>query len=162
MRSIARSAGVDSALVHHYFGTKEGLFAAAIEVSFAPALAAQQILEGDREALGERLARLFLTIWEAPSTREPLLVIIRSAMTAEPAAAAMREFVWRELTMRAAAAIDVPNPQLRAQLAASHMVGLAILRYVIKVEPLASMDLESLVAMVAPSLQRYFTDPHLR
>src|SRR5690606_13443580 len=98
-------------------------------------------------------------IWENPETREPLLVIVRSALTAEPAAAALREFVSRELLVRVAGQLSVPDPRLRAELAASQMMGLAILRYVLKVEPLASADVETLVGLVAPALQRYLTEP---
>ena len=100
----------------------------------------------------------FLGVWEEPSTREPLLVIVRSALTAEPAAAALREFVFRELLTGIASELNVPDPRLRAELAASQMVGLVILRYVLRVEPLASADLETLVRFVAPTVQRYLTE----
>lgn len=159
VRSIAKSAGVDSALVHHYFGTKDGVFAAAIQSAFAPAMIAEQLVLVGPEGIGERIARFFLGVWENPATREPLLVIVRSALTAEPAAAALREFVSRELLLRIASELNVPDPRLRAELAASHMVGLVILRYVVKVEPLASADVDTLVAIVAPTLQRYLTEP---
>lgn len=159
VRSIAKSAGVDPALVHHYFGTKDGVFQAAIESAFAPALLPETAALAGAEGIGERLVRLFLGVWEDPATREPLLVIVRSALTAEPAAAALREFVLRELLLRVASELEVPEPRLRAELAASHMVGLMILRYVLKVEPLASADTETLVSIIAPTIQRYLTEP---
>ncbi|MFF8610346.1 TetR family transcriptional regulator [Streptomyces sp. NPDC015346] len=158
VRGIAKAAGVDAALVHHYFGTKDEVFAAAIEVSFEPALVVPAIVGGPTEDVGERLARYVIDIWENPATRAPLLAIIRSALTHEAAAKVLRGFVLRRLLERVAADLDVPDPQFRAELAASHMVGIAILRYVVQVEPLASADPEEIVALVAPTLQRYLTE----
>ncbi|WP_097870375.1 TetR/AcrR family transcriptional regulator [Streptomyces sp. rh34] len=155
IRGIAKSAGVDAALVHHYFGTKDEVFAAAVEVTFEPALVVHTVLGGPPEGLGERLARFFLSVWEDPATRSPLLAILRSALTHEAAAKVLREFVLRRLLERIAAELDVPDATFRAELAASHMIGIAMLRYVIRAEPLASADPEDIVAMVAPALQRY-------
>ncbi|MFF9199901.1 TetR family transcriptional regulator [Streptomyces sp. NPDC014779] len=158
VRGIAKAAGVDPALVHHYFGTKDEVFAAAIEVSFEPAAVVPAIVGGPRETIGERLARFFIGVWENPATRAPLLAIIRSALTHEAAATVLRGFVLRRLLERIAAELDVPDPKFRAELAASHMIGIAILRYVIRVEPLASAAPEAIVAQVAPTLQRYLTE----
>ncbi|MFF3828493.1 TetR family transcriptional regulator [Streptomyces griseus] len=155
IRGIARAAGVDAALVHHYFGTKDDVFAAAVEVTFEPALVVHTVLGGPPEGLGERLARFFLSVWEDPATRSPLLAILRSALTHEAAAKVLREFVLRRLLERIAAELDVPDATFRAELAASHMIGIATLRYMIRAEPLASADPEEIVAMVAPALQRY-------
>ncbi|MDX2562822.1 TetR family transcriptional regulator [Streptomyces sp. TX20-6-3] len=158
VRGIAKAAGVDAALVHHYFGTKDEVFAAAIEVSFEPAAVVPAIVGGPREAIGERLARFFIGVWENPVSRAPLLAIVRSALTHEAAAKVLRTFVLRRLLERIADELDVPDPRFRAELAASHMIGIAILRYVIRVEPMASVDPEEIVAMVAPTLQRYLTE----
>ncbi|MFH9268109.1 TetR family transcriptional regulator [Streptomyces sp. NPDC017546] len=155
IRGIAKSAGVDAALVHHYFGTKDEVFAAAVEVTFEPALVVHTVLGGPPEGLGERLARFFLSVWEDPATRSPLLAILRSALTHEAAAKVLGEFVLRRLLERIAAELDVPDATFRAELAASHMIGIAMLRYMIRAEPLASADPEDIVAMVAPALQRY-------
>ncbi|MYV75310.1 TetR family transcriptional regulator [Streptomyces sp. SID1046] len=158
VRGIAKVAGVDPALVHHYFGSKDDLFAAAIEVSIEPALVVPAVIGEGPDGVGERLARYFLGVWENPVTRVPLLAVIRSALTHEAAAKVLRELVLRRLLARVAADLDVPDPTLRAELAASHMVGIAILRYVVQVEPLASADPEKIVALVAPTLQRYLTE----
>ncbi|MFC9595651.1 TetR family transcriptional regulator [Streptomyces sp. NPDC056944] len=158
VRGIAKAAGVDPALVHHYFGTKDEVFAAAVEVSFEPAAVLPAILGGPREAIGERLARFFIGVWENPASRAPLLAIVRSALTHEAAAKVLRTFVLRRLLERIAAELDVPDPSFRAELAASHMIGIVIMRYVIQVEPLASADPEMIVAQVAPTLQRYLTE----
>jgi AcrR family transcriptional regulator len=158
IRGIAKAANVDPALVHHYFGTKDEVFAAAIEVSFEPALVVPEVLAQGAEGIGERLARYFFGIWENPATRAPLLAIIRSALTHDAAAAVLRNFVLRRLLERVAGELEVPNPKFRAELAASQMVGVAILRYVVKVEPLATADIEDIIELVAPTLQRYLTE----
>ncbi|WP_199551546.1 TetR family transcriptional regulator [Streptomyces sp. N35] len=158
IRSIAKAAGVDSALVHHYFGTKDEVFAAAIEVTFEPAQTVVGTVGQGLDGAGERLARFFFAVWENPATRTPLLAIIRSAVTHEAAAKVLRAFVVRRLIERVEADLKVPNPKFRAELAASHMVGIAMVRYVVKVEPLASADPEEIIALVAPTLQRYLTE----
>ncbi|MGW0859905.1 TetR/AcrR family transcriptional regulator [Streptomyces sp. NPDC002690] len=158
MRSIARAAGVDAALVHHYFGTKDEVFGAAVELSFEPALVVPRILSGPVEGVGERMARYFISVWENPVSRAPLLAIVRSALTHEAAADVLRTFVLGRLLERVAAELDVPDPTFRAEVAASHMVGIAMLRYVVRTEPLASVDPERIVALVAPSIQRYLTE----
>ncbi|MFJ6798502.1 TetR family transcriptional regulator [Streptomyces sp. NPDC091268] len=157
VRGIAKAAGVDPALVHHYFGSKDDLFAAAIELSIEPALVVPAIIGEGPAGIGERLARYFLGIWENPVTRAPLLAVIRSALTHEVAAKVLRRLILRRVLERVAADLDVPDPTFRAELAASHMIGIALLRYVVQVEPLASADPEDIVALVAPTLQRYLT-----
>lgn len=157
IRSIARAAGVDPALVHHYFGAKKQVFAAAIEVSFEPALGVPEVLAGGPDGVGERLARYFIGVWENPVTRAPLLAVIRSALTNDTAAAVLRGFVLRRLLERVAAELQVPDARLRAELAAAQLVGIALLRYVIKAEPLASADVEQIVGYIAPTVQRYLT-----
>ncbi|MEV5507535.1 TetR family transcriptional regulator [Streptomyces orinoci] len=160
IRAIARGAGVDPALVHHYFGPKERLFAAAVEASLAPALSASATLpEGAPEDLAEELTRFFLGIWENPVTREPLLAVVRSAVTDETAAAVFRDLVSARLMLRIAAHLDTPDPPLRAELAAAHLVGVVLLRHVIKVEPLASADPADLIALVAPAIHHHLTAP---
>ncbi|WP_406331990.1 TetR family transcriptional regulator [Streptomyces sp. NBC_00203] len=160
VRGIAKAAGVDSALVHHYFGTKEQVFEAAIEVAFAPALGAPDAVEeGPLDSVGERLTRFILGIWENPATRTPLLAILRSAVNNETAAAVFRRLVATQLLRRIAGQLDAPDAELRAELAAAQLVGIAMLRYVIKVEPLASADPEQIVARVAPVVQGHLTAP---
>jgi AcrR family transcriptional regulator len=160
VRGIAKAAGVDSALVHHYFGTKEQVFEAAIEVAFAPALAAPTAVEdGPLDTVGERLTRFLLGIWENPTTRTPLLAIVRSAVNNETAAAVFRRLVAAQLLRRIAGRLDLPDAELRAELAAAQLVGVAMLRYVIKVEPLASADVERIVERVAPVVQGHLTAP---
>jgi AcrR family transcriptional regulator len=157
VRAVAARAGVDSALVHHYFGTKDRLFAAAMELPFDPAAVAPALLEPGLEGLGERLVRFFLRVWDEPAPRARIQAILRSALTQEAAAALLREFVTRELIGRIAAAVGTPDAPLRATLVGAQLVGLGLLRYIIRVEPLASADPEAVVAAIAPTLQRYLT-----
>lgn len=154
VRAIAARAGVDPALVHHYFGTKEGLFAAAVHLPVSPGDALAEVFAGDRAGAGERLATLFLRVWEDPTTRNALLGQLRSAM-ATGAPPPMRDFVVSSLFRPAATHLTGPDPELRMELAAAHLMGIALLRHVLRVEPLASEPLERLVAAVAPRLQAY-------
>ncbi|MFE9976758.1 TetR family transcriptional regulator [Streptomyces hirsutus] len=158
VRGIAKSAGVDSALVHHYFGTKEQVFEAAVEVAFAPVLKGRQaVLDAPLEEVGERMTRMILGLWENPVTRTPLLAIIRSAVNNETAAGVFRRLVAGQLLRRVAGRLDLPDAELRAELAAAQLVGIAMVRYVIKVEPLASADVEQIVERVAPVVQGHLT-----
>jgi AcrR family transcriptional regulator len=159
VRSIAARAGVDPALVHHYFGTKEALFISAMQFPVEPAKLIPEILAEGVDHVGERLVRTLLRIWGNPATREPALALVRSAVTHEAAASMVRQFVSRALVRRVAAELDLPEAQLRVSLIASHIVGLALLRYVIRVEPLAGASDDEVVALVAPVLQRYLTAP---
>ncbi|MER5179014.1 TetR family transcriptional regulator [Streptomyces sp. NPDC002896] len=158
VRGIAKAAGVDSALVHHYFGTKEQVFEAAVEVVFAPALKAPEaITEGPLEGVGERFTRFLFGVWENPATRTPLLAVVRSAMNNEAAAAVFRRLITGQLLRRVAGHVGGPEAELRAELAAAQLVGVAMMRYVIKLEPLASADVEQIIARVAPVVQRHLT-----
>ncbi|MBK3647665.1 TetR family transcriptional regulator [Streptomyces sp. MBT33] len=158
VRGIAKAAGVDPALVHHYFGTKEQIFAAAIEVAFAPALnAPDAVADGPLDGVGERLTRFIFGVWENPATRTPLLAILRSAVNNETAAGVFRRLIASQLMRRVAAQLDAPDSELRAELAAAQLVGCAMMRYVIKLEPLASADIEQVIARVAPVVQGHLT-----
>ena len=158
VRGIAAEAGVDPSLVLHYFGSKEGLFRAAVDFPVNPADFIPRLLAPGLDELGERLVRFFLETWDSPAGR-PLLALVRSVVASEDAAALLREFVTREVLGRLARALDVDQPQLRASLAASQLIGMAMLRYVIKLEPLASAPPEVVARWLGPAVQRYLTDP---
>jgi AcrR family transcriptional regulator len=158
IRGIAKAADVDPALVHHYFGTKEQVFEVAVELGMAPALGAPDAVHGDREGAGERLARYVFSVWENPVTRLPALAVMRSALTNETAAGVLRGMIERRVLVRMVEELDVPDPEFRAQLAAGHMIGIAMLRYVIKMEPLASVTVDDIITMIGPALQRYLTE----
>jgi len=159
IRGIAAGAHVDPKLVLHYFESKEGIFQAAMDFPFDPAQAIPELLRPGLDGLGVRLARFFIDIWDSPAGVRAH-AIVRSMVTSESAAALMRDFVSREILARVAQALELDHPQVRASLAASQLIGLAMLRYVVKVEPLASAPPAKLAAWIGPTLQRYFTDPH--
>lgn len=153
LRAIARAAGVDPALVHHFFGNKEGVFVEAMRFPADPAVVLPRILASPKERIGETMVRVFLEVWGDEERRAPLLAMLRSAMTNERAAALLREFVTAALFGRAREATDAPP--LGIQAAAGQMIGVMILRHVVRVEPLASASEDELVELVAPTLQRY-------
>ncbi|OLB97270.1 MAG: TetR/AcrR family transcriptional regulator [Chloroflexi bacterium] len=157
IRGIASAAGVDPAMVPHYFGSKEGVFLAAVEFPVDPAVFIPRLLEPGLDGLGERLVSFFLETWDSPAGGS-LLALIRSVVSSDLAADLMREFVTREVLGRLAVAIKLDHPQLRAGLVATQLVGLAMLRYVIKVESLAGASRGELARWIGPSIQRYLTD----
>ncbi|MCX5332393.1 MULTISPECIES: TetR family transcriptional regulator [unclassified Streptomyces] len=160
VRGIAKAAGVDPALVHHYFGTKEQVFEAAVEVAFSPALKVRDtVLEGPLDDVGERMTRMIFGLWENPVTRKPLLAIVRSAVNNEAAAAVFRRLISTQLMRRIAGELDAPDAELRTELAAAQLVGVAMMRYVIRIEPVASADVEQIIARVAPVVQGHLTNP---
>jgi AcrR family transcriptional regulator len=160
IRGIASEAGVDPALVYHYFGSKDQLLGAALELHVNLRELVPSILAGGVDGLGERYIRQFLDTWASDRAAGGALVaLIRSSVTNDDAARMMREFFTSEGVARIVEALDVPQPRLRAALAASQLIGLAMARYVVGVEPIASADLETLVGCYAPTLQRYLTGP---
>jgi AcrR family transcriptional regulator len=155
IRAIAAAAQVDPGVVMHFFGSKAGLFRAAVGWPFDPAGFAAQLSQPGPDDLATRLARAFLAAWEAPASGPPLLAVLRSAMTQPASAALVREFIASQVFVRIAAVMNGPRAELRANLAASHLIGLAVLRYALRIEPIASADTETLVALVAPALAHY-------
>ncbi|SNS36501.1 TetR family transcriptional regulator [Actinomadura mexicana] len=155
LRAIARAAEVDPALVHHFFGNKEGVFVEAMRFPVDPSVLLPRIMSFPPDRLGEGLVRTFLQVWGDEDRRAPMLAMLRSAMTNEQAASLLREFVTSALFGRASQATEAPP--LGIQAAAGQMIGLMILRYVLRIEPLASASEDELIELVAPTLQRYLT-----
>jgi len=159
LRAIAREAGVDPALVHHFFGTKAQLFAAAMELTVDPAAIVESLLAGDPATLGERLVRAIVELWDGDDAVTGFLALIRGAVSHADAARLLREFVSVELLGRIARVAAPDAPQARAALAGSQIIGLAMARRVVAIEPLAGADADWLAAAVGPSIQRYLTEP---
>jgi AcrR family transcriptional regulator len=155
IRDVAQDAGVDAALVHYFFGSKDGLFVAAMELPFRPAEVIGPLLDDGVAGLGERIVRRLLGVWDEPDNRAALLAIVHGASAHPGAAAALREFITREIVGRIAGAVEADRPALRANLVASQVMGLIAARYIAQVEPLASLAAEDVVPLVAPTLQRY-------
>jgi len=157
IRAIAARAEVDPALVHHYFGSKEQLFEVAIELPVSPAELLPALLAGDRERLGQEIVERFLTVWEEPHNRPVFMAMLRSVISNEQAADLVRRLLVKEIFGPLAIALGVPDAELRATLAGSQFIGLALMRYVGRVEPLASADVGTVATAVGPTIQRYLT-----
>jgi AcrR family transcriptional regulator len=161
IRGIARDAHVDPSLVLHYFGSKANLFVAALQLPVDPGEVIARLVHSDdpadRDALGETIVRTFLSAWERPENREPFVAMVRSALTNATAQAMVREYLGGKVFGPITAALGVPDGQLRATLVGSQFIGLAIMRYVTRVEPIASAPPEQLVAALGPTVQRYLT-----
>jgi AcrR family transcriptional regulator len=159
MRSIALEAGVDPTLVSHFFGSKQRLFAEVMQLPFDPAQVLPVILAGDPATIGARLAGFVVTLLQTPEGAARMTGLVRAAASEDAAAAVVRERVSRDILAPLAAGLGSDEPELRGSLAASQMVGLVMARYVVKIEPLASLPPERVVALVAPVLQRYLAEP---
>ncbi|WP_240641178.1 TetR family transcriptional regulator [Nocardioides ferulae] len=158
IRSVAAAAGVDPALVHHYFGTKDDLFLAALELRVDPRVARLPVLEGGPEHAGRRIMELFVSVWDDEETRLPLLALVRGAV--EPGGARLVQDGFFRLVLRPIGdAFDLDQPDRRMALVASQLFGLIVVRYVLALEPLASAPASELVATYAPVLQGYLTAP---
>ncbi len=156
MRAIAGDAGVDASLLHHYFGTKADLYAASLELPISP----DQVLawsDVPPEQMGEVLARTFFGAWEVPEVRAIMLGILRGGMDGnEDAVRPFREFVTDMVQRRLAASMEGEDAEARALAMAAHLVGIEMVRHVVRVEPFPSMTVDELVDLVAPRLQSYF------
>jgi AcrR family transcriptional regulator len=159
MRAIAAAAGVDQKLVAHFFGSKQRLFVEVFTPPFDPAVAIPGMLTGEREEIGERAARFLLAVLEDPDGRRRITGLIRAAASEPEAARMVRDLISREILARFVEALDVEDADVRASLFGSQVVGLAMARYIVGVEPLASMPAEAVSAAIAPNLQRYLVEP---
>ncbi|KAB1156424.1 TetR family transcriptional regulator [Micromonospora sp. DSM 115977] len=158
IRAVAAAAQVDPALVHHYFGSKDRLFLAAMHAPVDPAELLPRVLAGDRAGLGERLVRTFLGVWDSPAGTAGV-ALLRSAVSNEWTARLLREFLVTQVLRRILDQLDVDPAELplRGSLVASQLIGLAVMRHVVRLEPVASAAPETLVAAVGPTVQRYLT-----
>jgi AcrR family transcriptional regulator len=155
IRAIAGDAGVDPALVVHFFGSKQQLFLSVMDLPFAPEEVLPRILAGDRDSVGERFARFIVGVLEDPSSRTVITGMVRAAASEPEAARMLRELISRRVFAAIAASLDVDRAELRATLVGSQVVGLVVARYIVAVEPLASLDRDQLVPAIGPNLQRY-------
>src|SRR5215216_7863407 len=157
MRGIAAEAGVDAALVVHFFGSKAGLLEAAVEWPFDPEVVMPKLLVDGRHHVGRRLAELFVRTWDEEGTRNPILTLLRAASTEPQAAELLGEFLRHRLYAPLVERLGVDRPDLRAELAVTQLVGVGMARYVLRFEPLASAEPADVVEWIAPNLQRYLT-----
>jgi AcrR family transcriptional regulator len=156
IRAVAASAGVDPALVHHYFGTKDDLFLAALQMPVDPReLMAPVVAEGP-DGAGERLLRVFLSVWDDPDTQVQLLAVVRSVLSADGTTLLKDGFI-PVVVGPVLAQLVKDRPEVRIPLVASQVVGLIVTRYVVALPPMADMPAEDVVARMGPVLQHYLT-----
>ena len=157
IRLIAGRAGVDPAMVNHWFGGKEGLFVAAVlNMPLDPAVIVQHLLAGPRAEMGTRMAATFLATWDSTGGGR-FAALVRSVTSHDGVARMLREFFVQTMFGKVIAQLDVDRADLRANLVATQIFGLGMVRYVVGFEPLAAMDAETLSRAVGPTLQRYLT-----
>ncbi|HUC26571.1 MAG TPA: TetR family transcriptional regulator [Streptosporangiaceae bacterium] len=162
IRAIAATAGVDPALVHHFYGSKERLFAAAMELPVIPSEAITAALESREpgSSLGTHMVRSALALWESAGMRGSFQAMLRSALTSEQAATTLRDFMAEAILGPLASVAEGTNPDrtsFRASLVATQMLGLAVGRYVLGFGPVAEASPDELAAAIGPVIDRYLT-----
>ncbi len=159
LRAIAGQAGVDPGLIRHFFGDKEGLFSASLELPPQAASAVLATFATPMDEWGVRLTRTYLSLWEDPAVAGPLRATAVSAFANDQALDRLRAFIVSAVLEKAAPRLPQDNPALRLSTAMTHLVGLALGRYLLKAPPLVAADLDEIVALVGPVIQRYLTGP---
>lgn len=157
LRAIARRAGVDPALVHHYFADKAELFAESVSVPIRPDQIIREVLRGPRDSIGVNLVTAALTAMETGNARARVMSLIRTALGHDFAATMLRQFLVREVMRRIADDLEVDDGELRATAVASQLVGLFLVRYGVKIEPLASAPIAEVAARIGPVIQWHLT-----
>jgi AcrR family transcriptional regulator len=156
IRAVAASAGVDPALVHHYFGSKDDLFLAALEMPVDPREVLAPVVAQGPDGAGERLLRTFLSVWDDPGTQVQLLAVVRSVLRADGATLLQEGFI-PVVVGPVLAQLVTDRPEVRIPLVASQVVGLIVTRYLIALPPMAQMPAEEVVARIGPVIQHYLT-----
>jgi AcrR family transcriptional regulator len=160
LRQIAREASVDPAMVHHFFKGKDELFAQSVALPADPA----QVLEGvdqyDPQHRAEAIVRAVLRLWESPA-QHSLVAFLRGTIGSKAKTLLLREVVTRTIISRIMAGVPGAPAEvaMRGNLVATQMVGIMLVRYVVRLEPLASASPEDVVRLVAPNVQHYLTGP---
>lgn len=157
IRSIAAAAGVDSALVHHYFGTKEQLFAAAIHIPIDPMQVIGPMREVPVDQLGLVLPSILLPLWES-ELGSGFIATLRSLLSGSDVSL-IRSFLQEVITKEVGARVDDPpgSGPIRVQFVASQLVGVVMARYILELEPFRSLPVSQIAETIAPNLQRYLT-----
>ena len=156
IRAVAAAAGVDPALVHHYFGSKDDLFLAALEMPVDPRALLAPVMTQGPDGAGERLLRTFLSVWDDPDIQVQLLAVVRSVLT-EDGGRLLKEGFIPVVVGPVLAQLVKDRPEVRIPLVASQVVGLIVTRYLLALPPMAEMPAEDVVARIGPVLQHYLT-----
>ncbi|MHA0287254.1 TetR/AcrR family transcriptional regulator [Mycobacterium sp. C3-094] len=157
IRSIAAAAGVDGALVHHYFGTKTQLFAAAIHIPIDPMSVIGPLREVPVDRIGHVLPSLLLPLWDSEMGKG-FIATLRSLLAGSDVAM-VRSFLQDVITAEVGARVDDPpgTGRVRVQFVASQLVGVVMARYILELEPFKSLPVDQVAETIAPNLQRYLT-----
>ena len=161
MRRIAAEAGVDPSLIHHYFGSKDDLFLAAIQLPIDPGQEITAAIKaGEIEDLGGRLMHAFTAIWDGPH-QDKLVAVIRTSLSKPSMAFMLRQLIERRIvrSLKEVIGDEVDHIEIRAGFVASQIFGLAFARYFLKLEPIASLDADELAETIGPTIDRYLTMP---
>jgi AcrR family transcriptional regulator len=156
IRAVAATAGVDPALVHHYFGTKDNLFLAALEMPVDPRELLAPVVQMGPDGAGERLLRTFLSVWDDPDIQVRLLAVVRSVLD-EDGGRLLKEGFIPVVVGPVLTRLVADEPDVRIPLVVSQVVGLIVARYVLALPPMALMPAEDLVARMGPVIQHYLT-----
>ncbi|MEP7091627.1 MAG: TetR family transcriptional regulator [Nocardioidaceae bacterium] len=159
IRAVALEADVDPALVHHYFGSKDDLFLAALDIPVDPRVLVPTVFDEGVAGAGERLVRLFLSVWDDERSQLPLVALVRSSLVQEAPESLLQQGLLRLVLAPLRSALPADEADRRVQLVVSQMAGLVVTRYLLALEPLASTPAEDLVGWVAPTIQRYLNGP---
>lgn len=157
VKAVAAAAGVTPDVVSKYYQSKDKLFAAAIKFPFDPADSIPKLVAPGLDGMGERLTRLTLETLGDPETRSDLIALARMVTSAGKAGVGLKSFVEQDIVDRLAGVIGVPDARLRANLITSYLLGVAINRYVMKLDPIASLPEDEVVRLVAPTVQDWLT-----
>ena len=156
IRAVAASAGVDPALVHHYFGTKDDLFVAALEMPVDPRAVLAPVVAAGPDGAGERLLRTFLSVWDDPDIQVRLLAVVRSVLNEDDGRLLKDGFI-PVVVSPVLAQLVKDRPEVRVPLVASQVLGLIVTRYLLALPPMAEMSADDVVARIGPVLQHYLT-----
>ncbi|MFN8195288.1 MAG: TetR family transcriptional regulator [Nocardioidaceae bacterium] len=163
LRSIARDAGVDPALLNYHFGSKQGLFAAVMALEFSPSAVLEEVLAGAGRAGGPPTAAVllgaFVDAWDDENRRASIVVLLREAVANDETRRLLREYIEREILGRVAAHLGGRDARQRAAPVATIMAGLVFARYVIAIEPLASMSRAEVIRFIGPTLSHALREP---
>ncbi|WP_436757483.1 TetR family transcriptional regulator [Streptosporangium sp. V21-05] len=158
VRAVAAEAGVDSAMVFYFFGTKQGLFGAALEMSEHVPSAIESIFTGGLDDIGARVVRALVENLDR-SHRTPLVTLTRSALTHDESETLLRRYIDREITARLVTMLGTPDAEVRVAMPNVQILGLAVARYIVRIEPVASAPVDDLATWFGPVVQLCLTGP---
>jgi AcrR family transcriptional regulator len=159
MRAIATDAGVDAALITHFFGSKANLLGLAVDWPFDPDRELPRLLKAGPDGVGERLVALFVRTWDSEGSRHPVITLLRAAVAEPSAAELLANFMRVRLFGPLLAELGSDKAEIRINLVAAQLGGLGLARYILAFEPLASASPRDVIRWIAPSVQRYLTEP---